>query len=58
MLLHAIRNRQSIFASVVDLKPEDFVAEDWLCAFRDLVGIDDYVMVTANKPTSHGQSNP
>jgi microcystin synthetase protein McyJ len=34
----------------VDLQPEDFVAEDWLCSWRDMVGFDEYVVVTADKP--------
>lgn len=38
------------FSIVNDLKPEDFVAEEWVSVWRDFMGLDDYVVVTADKP--------
>jgi hypothetical protein len=38
------------FSVAIDLRPEDFVAEEWLCAWRDLMGIEEYVIAAADKP--------
>ena len=38
------------FSIVNDLQPEDFIAEEWVSVWRDFMGLDDYVVVTADKP--------
>jgi len=42
----------SSYTDIVDLDPEDFVAADWLCSWRDVGELEDYVIVTADKPRS------
>lgn len=42
------------FSIVNDLRPEDFVGEEWVSVWRDFMGLDDYVVVTADKPRSAG----
>jgi microcystin synthetase protein McyJ len=37
------------FSSRIDLEPADFVAEHWLSPWRDTMGLEDYVVVAADK---------
>ncbi len=44
--------RKDKSSNTVDLEPEDFVAADWLSPWRDLAGLEDYIIVSASKPLS------
>ena len=38
------------FSIVNDLEPGDFVGAEWVSVWRDFMGLDDYVVVVADKP--------
>ncbi|HKC12018.1 MAG TPA: class I SAM-dependent methyltransferase [Vicinamibacteria bacterium] len=51
----ALRLEGGEWCSIVnDLRPEDFIGEEWVSVWRDFMGLDDYVVVTADKPRSAG----
>jgi microcystin synthetase protein McyJ len=43
---------QPWFGVHIDLKPEDFVGTEWASEWRDLLGFDEYMIVTADKPAA------
>jgi microcystin synthetase protein McyJ len=41
-----------VYSIVNDLEPQAFVGEEWVSVWRDFMGLDDYVIVGADKPRS------
>ena len=56
-LLSVVRRFEATDVRIVslivnDLEPQAFVGKEWVSVWRDFMGLDDYVIVRADKPRS------